>query len=464
MASLKKSLLKKYPLIALAGVAIATFTAVLVMLLAHIYHIEDERFNYRYREMATSCISALRASSIGTGIEPALDALDDISRDLVWYISAHSLENDTAWRKSIYSRFTKLIMDNHHIDSALTLYFAQQGIAVQFKSYIRIAELTLHRFDHQIPIFTPQQLDSTRIPLTHPISAYQFQYSGTFYTLKAEYLVDFSHRQAEIIRQNTLYIALAFIAFAIVIGIFIITLRNLIKEKRLSDMKTDFINNMTHELKTPLSTISVATKTLEMPTIAQNPQSVAAAVEIIGRSNLQLTKQINHLLDISRWECGLFEVSLERLDLCALVGSIVEGYRIDGSNSHISFSYKHSTDIWVLADRTLITSATMNLLNNAIAHNPGMALRIDVEVSSKGSTSTISVADNGRGISATEQKLIFNKFYRTPSNDIHSAKGLGLGLFYVKQIALAHGGRVAVESAPGRGSKFIIELPNNAKR
>jgi len=255
---------------------------------------------------------------------------------------------------------------------------------------------------------------------------------------------------------------LAGVSLVVVIAVFMLTLRNLLRESRLSQMKTDFINNMTHELKTPLSTISVASKTLENEKIYSNSQKVLETAKIISRQNIQLTRQINHLLEVTKWEKKQFDLDKKWVELEPFFKGIVESFKWDCKDKSIAINedYSFSTSK-ALIDETQITSVIFNLLNNGVKYNenqPSITFKVWTD-----DLLCISVTDNGIGMSKESAKHVFEKFYRVHTGNIHNVKGLGLGLYYVDQIVRAHGGFVDVVSQLNSGSTFKLNIPIDGK-
>jgi signal transduction histidine kinase len=244
----------------------------------------------------------------------------------------------------------------------------------------------------------------------------------------------------------------------VVVIIFMITYHNLMEEKRLSNLKTDFINNMTHELKTPLSTITVAGKTLEMEQIRANDGKILETAKLIGKQSVHLNQLINLILEISMWERTQFQLDRKLVDIGELMNDIVESFR-SGSGNCARITQKYDLD-GIKADIDMVYFTTMinNLLMNAVKYSDKEP-EINVEGLKDRDKIYIKVSDNGIGLERSEQKHIFDKFYRVTTGNIHKTKGLGLGLYYVKRIAESHGGDVTVTSKPGKGSIFTITLP-----
>ncbi|MCX6227342.1 MAG: HAMP domain-containing sensor histidine kinase, partial [Bacteroidia bacterium] len=277
-----------------------------------------------------------------------------------------------------------------------------------------------------------------------------------------DYYVDFNNKKSIVLKEVAGSLLIAFLALAAVSLIFLFSMRNLMEERRLSQLKTDFINNMTHELKTPLSTISIATRTLENDTILDDRAKIKETVSVIRRQNRQLTKQINHLLEISMWERKQFSLDRRMLDLEPFFFGLAEAFRWE-CNEKMCKLEERFTFITKTAylDEVQMTVALHNLLINAVKYNsqdPEVILEVSCDDRLR-----ISVTDNGIGIGKEDQKHIFDKFYRVSTGNVHKVKGLGLGLFYVKQIVEAHGGSIDVSSRPGKGSTFTLILPVHGK-
>jgi two-component system phosphate regulon sensor histidine kinase PhoR len=244
----------------------------------------------------------------------------------------------------------------------------------------------------------------------------------------------------------------------VVVIIFIITYRNLMEEKRLSNLKTDFINNMTHELKTPLSTITVAGKTLEMVQIRNNDEKILETAKLIGKQSVHLNQLINMILEISMWERTQFQLDKKTVEIEEIMNDIVDCFK-SGSDNGTSINKKYNfSGAIVELDIIYFTTLINNLLSNAVKYSDKDPV-IDIEGFTIDNNICIKVSDNGIGINKTDQKHIFDKFYRASTGNIHKFKGLGLGLYYVKKIAEAHGGDVTVSSKPGKGSIFTVTIP-----
>jgi two-component system phosphate regulon sensor histidine kinase PhoR len=230
------------------------------------------------------------------------------------------------------------------------------------------------------------------------------------------------------------------------------------EEKRLSNLKTDFINNMTHELKTPLSTITVAGKTLEIPQIRNDDAKILETAKLIGKQSVHLNQLINMMLEISMWERTQFQLDKKTIGIEEIMNDVVDSFRSGGGNNATIIQKYNFSGAKVDLDEVYFTTLLNNLLSNAVKYSDKQPV-IEIDGFTRDNSIYIKVADNGIGINKIDQKHIFDKFYRASTGNIHKFKGLGLGLYYVKKIAEAHGGDVTVHSKPGKGSIFTVTLP-----
>jgi signal transduction histidine kinase len=233
---------------------------------------------------------------------------------------------------------------------------------------------------------------------------------------------------------------------------------NVRRELRLSRLKSDFVANVSHELKTPLALIRLFAETLELGRVP-NEEKKQQYHRIINKESRRLTQLINNILDFSRIEAGRKEYRLVRTDLAAVVRDVVDAYRFPIEHQGFTLDLAVAEDLPEMeTDPEALSQALINLLNNAIKYSPDKK-SIAVSVGREGDRVLVSVADRGIGIPKAEQKRIFEKFYRVESSLVHTTKGSGLGLALVQHITEAHGGRVEIVSAPGEGSTFTLSLP-----
>ncbi len=249
----------------------------------------------------------------------------------------------------------------------------------------------------------------------------------------------------------------------LVLSIFLIFFYNyylIIKQKRLSRIKTDFVNNMTHELKTPISTISLASSLInEKVKNGANEENISRFTKIISDEASRLHSQVENVLKIAMLQEGKVKLKLVKFDLNKLIEEITKNFQIlfQQQNGTIEFS-SESPENMIMGDKFNLESVFANLLDNALKYSKDNP-KVMIVVRSEYDTVKISVKDNGIGIEKKQLKKIFDKFYRIPTGNVHDVKGFGIGLSYVKDIIDEHSGQIDVKSDVGKGTEFIITLP-----
>ncbi|WP_282042338.1 sensor histidine kinase [Winogradskyella flava] len=252
---------------------------------------------------------------------------------------------------------------------------------------------------------------------------------------------------------------LSFLIFSIVIGLLYYSIKSLISQKKIADIKTDFVNNITHELKTPLATLTLATKMLQKDEIKQQPQLVDNTINTIERQNKRLQKLIDQVLSNS---LGYKEIQLNResVNIEAYLNTVLDDFQLSITSKDITLNRKfYISKKTINIDKFYTTTALLNILENAVKY-AGESIVVDCTVESN-SELKVAIKDNGIGISDKDKKHVFDKFFRAGNKEIHNVKGLGLGLYYTNQIIKAHNGNIAVESKEGKGTTFILTIPFN---
>lgn len=233
----------------------------------------------------------------------------------------------------------------------------------------------------------------------------------------------------------------------------------LIKQKKLDEMKTDFINNMTHELKTPISTISLSSQVINNPQIIEQPERLKRYAEIIEQENSRLKNQVERVLQIAFFEQDNLKLNFSNEDLKTVIEKAASPFQLllieKGGIINIE-----SESLNIDMDQHHITNVFSNLIDNAIKYSKEGKVKIDINVKLLSNDKVaIIIADSGIGMSKEELKNIFKKFYRVPTGNVHNVKGFGIGLSYVELMIKNHKGTIQVESDKGVGTKFIIQIP-----
>ena len=233
----------------------------------------------------------------------------------------------------------------------------------------------------------------------------------------------------------------------------------IMRQKRLGEMKNDFIGNMTHELKTPISTIALSSEVLSEPGIADEPARLRNYARIIRTENERLRQQVERVLQLATLENGGVNLHLEPVDMNELVKDVVRSFEVilKERNGDCTMDLR-APDPMVQGDRVHLGNTLFNLVDNAVKYTKGPP-RVHISTSNDNKRVRVAVVDEGIGIRKEDVRNIFERFFRVHTGNVHDVKGFGLGLHYVAEMARAHGGKVHVESTWGKGSTFTLELP-----
>ncbi|MEJ8757059.1 ATP-binding protein [Pontibacter sp. H259] len=247
----------------------------------------------------------------------------------------------------------------------------------------------------------------------------------------------------------------------VIIATFGTTIHIIYKQKKLSEMKNDFINNMTHEFKTPIATISLATDAIANPKVYESPDKIQYYTNIIRQENKRMNAQVENVLQIALLEKNEFKMKLEPVDVHLLIIKAIESIRLQVEQRMGQINVQLDALTHELkSDEVHLYNVICNLLDNANKYSPA-APEINLTTQNVEGGILIAVDDKGMGMSKDTQQRVFEKFYRVPTGNLHNVKGFGLGLSYVKAIVQAHHGTIRLWSEPGKGSRFEIFLPTN---
>ena len=245
-------------------------------------------------------------------------------------------------------------------------------------------------------------------------------------------------------------VLLIFFAFSVAV---------IIKQKRLSEVKTDFINNMTHELKTPISTIGLSSESLLKDDFSKDPDRLQRYAGIIYKENKRLESQVERVLEAAKLDKNQLELEKEAVHIHEIIEEAADSFRFNqlDKGGEIELNLSATNDL-VEVDVVHITNILFNLIDNGVKYSEKEP-EITIKTSSDRNKTGIQFIDQGIGMDKEAQRHIFEKFYRVPTGNLHNVKGFGLGLYYVKLVVERHNGTIAVKSKPGEGSTFTIWLP-----
>jgi len=276
--------------------------------------------------------------------------------------------------------------------------------------------------------------------------------------VKAQDLMQIIDEKGILLKQMASLLIGSLIIFLAMVGLFYYSLMTLMKQKKINTIKTDFINNITHELKTPLATLGIATKSLKVIEIRNNPEAIDHSLAIIDRQNDRIQKLIDQVMSNS---LDAENIPLQRTQILMrpYLEEVVEDFNIGLQNREISIRTDFfPKKVLLRLDKFYFTTALLNLLDNAVKYSYDM-VDISVTTALEENWFSIAIQDRGIGISKIVQKNLFDKFYRVPQGDLYQQKGLGLGLYYTEQIVKLHGGEILIKSELGKGSTFLIKIP-----
>jgi two-component system, OmpR family, phosphate regulon sensor histidine kinase PhoR len=343
-----------------------------------------------------------------------------------------------------------IVMVNGEVDASLLEFllrseFEKRNIKVDFEYGVYDCTSEKMRYGDYVPLQTAKEkVTSKKLPAWNHYAYY--------------FGVQFPNREAQLINQMGIW-SFSSVVLLVVIVFFGYTLFVILKQKRLSEIQKDFINNMTHEFKTPISTIAVSTEVLKDPNIIYQPERLLNYTTIIEKENTRLKQQVERVLQMARLDKENIGLKKEIVDVHQIIQDAIRNTSgsLQEKRGSISCDLK-ATQHTLEADKLHLTNVLYNLIDNAIKYCK-TAPEILLCTSDAHKHLVLEIQDNGIGISRDDQKRVFQKFYRVPTGNVHDVKGFGIGLNYVKSIIEAHKGNVKLESELGNGSVFRICLP-----
>jgi two-component system phosphate regulon sensor histidine kinase PhoR len=278
--------------------------------------------------------------------------------------------------------------------------------------------------------------------------------------VKPDFLCIYFPEQGSSFFKSTSFLVIPSLALTlIIIVIFIVTLQIILRQKKISQIKNDFINNMTHELKTPISTISLASQMLRDSSVSLSSSTIDHISGVIFDESKRLSNQVEKVLQMAVFNEGKLKLKFTQIDLNKLAEVVAANFEIRVSNENGELKTDlQAENPYIKGDEVHITNVIFNLLDNAVKYSKSNP-QIELSTENKNGYVIVQVKDNGIGIPKEHQTQIFERFFRVPTGNIHNVKGFGLGLSYVKRIVDVHNGKIKVDSAPGKGTRFRLYFP-----
>jgi len=256
-------------------------------------------------------------------------------------------------------------------------------------------------------------------------------------------------------------IAMAIVFTIIILAAFYLTVRTMLRQKKLAKIKNDFINNMTHEFKTPIATISLAVDALKNEKVMENREKMNYFSGIIKEENQRMNRQVETILKASQLERQEVDLALKPVHIHEIIKDVIDNFALQLEDRHgkVEMSLNASNDL-IEADEVHMSNLVNNMVDNALKYSKeNTPPVVKVSTQSNGKKFYLKIEDNGIGMTRETLKKIFERFYRAHTGNIHNVKGFGLGLSYVKTMVEAHEGDIKAESTLGKGSTFTIDFP-----
>ena len=348
---------------------------------------------------------------------------------------------------SFYDTLNPIILENLIVEE-----FNQYNVQQKFEYGIYDCFADSIIFDRYVDLSSSKKMSGKS---TNPATFkwdHDGHYFGVFFTDKKEIGTIQSLEMSESLVISTLVIFIVFLILSYSITI-------ILKQKKLSEIKNDFINNMTHELKTPISTISISSEVLLSQSISEHPKKISEYAAIIKQENKRLELLVEKVLQTAQLSESEFTLQKEEGNIHEIIQKCVQsfGIIINTANGSLKTNFQ-ATDPIIRMDKTHLINVISNLIDNAVKYSSN-APSIVIYSSNIDNGIKVIVEDKGKGMSKEECKLIFDQFYRVPTGSVHDVKGFGIGLFYVKRILSKHGGKIEVKSEINKGTKMIFWLP-----
>jgi len=355
---------------------------------------------------------------------------------------------DMALEYKLHSDSLRQQVDFANLDTILSRELREAGIHADYAFAVRNPDED--RLLYQSPRFESSRLEKSYRTNLFPDDLIR---KNTWLLLQIP-------RKKSVILQSLSYLLIGSFLFTLVIVVtFGVTIRTILRQKKLSEIKTDFINNMTHEFKTPIATISLAADSIANPRTLENREGILKFLKVIKSENKRMNNQVERVLQMSLLDQKDFQLEMNTCHIHSLLEQVVNNVRVqlEKNGGEIEYNPAAGNDR-VRVDEQHFLNVMYNLMDNAIKYSENSP-RIKLQTASQQSWLTISVEDRGIGIRQEDQKRIFDRFYRVSTGNIHDVKGFGLGLSYVNTMIKEFGGSIRVASQYGKGSRFELFLP-----
>lgn len=454
-----------YIILLLSFITIVAITSLLYTTFINAYQIESKEFRYLYNNSLYESYVAC----VGDGVfyNGAANLVDSLSTRLKEDLKELPKPLQKKAKEQYLTDLKHVLNENNTLDLLWEDYCLRNGLDWRFNYAILLHHIGILREDGKELVIYDKKPADPSVRLLGTLKNFNDD-NYLMYTkakIQDKYLIVYSlyvdtpARNRLILSGMKGVIGLALLTVSSIIVVLLYVLQNWLLQKRLSDMQRNFISNVTHELKTPLTTIAIANKSLQKENTLANPVLMNGMLEVIDRQSKRLQRLITQVLDLSIWEKEAFSLETENLSLHQLIKTIVYDFDLKQQDKKVLVSCDlNAVNDWVKVDAFHFTTAFNNLLDNAVKYSKD---EVEIKIASANPSPNnivLTISDNGIGMKQQTIHFIFDKFYRAQAGNIHNVKGLGLGLYYVKKSIEAHGGTIKVKSKLGKGSTFSIGM------
>jgi two-component system, OmpR family, phosphate regulon sensor histidine kinase PhoR len=406
-------------IIILAFISLSGIITTQIFWIKNALNLKEDQFNYKTLTALRSVANRVVEASPGVSEMRQINKKSDLNFTMTFLAPIHVRDLELFFIKEFKGQNInpdfKYTLTSTHGD---TTYYSN---IIDYKEYSR-----------------PQRLDAAKLNQVYTINVELF--------LKRTFLRD------DDVKLMTFFS----IVLLIVLGFFTYTIFVILRQKQLNEVKTDFVNNMTHEFKTPISTIALSSDVLMKDDIIFKPDRLKHYATIISEENKRLKTQVESVLQVSLIESHKLKLNLKPIDLHLLISNISRNFEPRVADLHGAILlFLNAERSEISGDEVHLQNIFFNLFDNAIKYSDKTP-EITVHTENKAHGIEITVQDNGKGIPKEAQKMIFEKFYRVPSGNVHDVKGFGLGLFYVKNMVKLHKGKIELSSTPKVGTTFTL--------
>lgn len=439
------------------AITIIPLMSLLVLILIQVYiiygyyQVKSDNFDLNYSDVIKTNMNEREFEGITDSLNITLNA---IAYGMLFKTFDHS---DSAYRMNVYNQFYTTLKEYDENDQEIKAYTKENKLDTIFETRFVIRRIALLRMDGtETLVYSNENQRAINRPRGLFIKSYYKE--GDYYSVQYDYFVDFTHKPNIIFSEMSGLMLLVILTLTLVTITFFYTLRTLHHQKKLTEVKDDFINNITHEFKTPLSVVNVAVSSLKQPDIMANRQRYSETCNILDKQNKYLSKMIDNVISVSLLDKKKPVVGNNKINIIQHTDEIIESFlatETSGKAISIHKNYQVTDNFMYTIDPTDFSSLLQNLLSNSVKY---CTLQPEIRINLHQNTNfVIEIVDNGIGIDETMQSKIFQKFFREPRE--MKAKGLGLGLYIVKQVVQKYGGEISLKSEVNKGTMFRLSLP-----